>query len=111
VTELSDADARFAEIMNVGASRILAGNEDAYRLTMEIAAELLFDDLSHNSTHLGHAYGMLMGISDLLDDPHGPQSQIRCAEAAKTVAREWQLIDATSREAVDGYFTRMRNVM
>lgn len=103
-----DLEVQFRAAMTCTAERVLhpAGRR-IYDLVMEEAQHFIgrFVDCSHG----GGAFALWMQVSDLYDDPRGPQSEAACEEVGRKAAREWLALDQSRQEAVDGYFARWQS--
>lgn len=67
----------------------LRDGEDAYEVAISMMG-LLGGHVLTDSVFGGSAYQMWAEISDLLDDPKGPESHRMCEAAASYVASEWK---------------------
>jgi hypothetical protein len=100
-----DATARVLAAMTDRAQQVLAADESSiYELTLDAGA--YFMNLFERGTYAGSAYCIWMELSDLVDDPRGPQSDAVCLQIARKASLEWLGIDQASPVAVDGYFIR-----
>ena len=95
---------KLASVLDEGARRVLAwdgddqGSDDhPYSVVMRTANEIVDQVMSvDDQPGAGHAYVLLMWISDLVDDPRGPLSWELCEITAHRYATEWLALDNRS---------------
>ncbi|MCU1413919.1 MAG: hypothetical protein JWN80_1259 [Microbacteriaceae bacterium] len=93
--------------MDDGAARILSRAERAYDVDLEIASQLSnLISTSDEVSSTGGAYVLWAEITDLVDDPMGPNSDEMCAAFSVVLARAWQQLSDRHDERVQTKFVR-----
>lgn len=101
------ASEAFVKIMDDGAARILSRAERAYDVDLEIASQLSnLISTSDEVSSTGGAYVLWAEITDLVDDPMGPNSDEMCAAFSVVLARAWQQLSDRHDERVQTKFVR-----
>ncbi|WP_157780446.1 hypothetical protein [Leifsonia xyli] len=99
-----NAEGRFAQAMDEYSQRILRGGPgDVYETLL--AGGYAFGEM-FEAPHGPDTYRIFMSISDLVDDPQGPHSEVDAFEAARKLAEEWNGLDASDESLVHEYFER-----
>jgi len=96
-----------ARVMDATAHRVLFGTERAYVVAIDTMGDLAHLDRGAESQSSWAAYILWAQISDLLDDPRGPQSEELCNEIATAFSRQWlALEDRETESKQDAFMTR-----
>lgn len=102
---------KLAQIMDDAARRVLAGVENPYDIAMEAGHQLAFLE-ENESPASSAAYVYWMEISDINDDPRGPESTELCSLVATDFSRGWLELPTREDEAVQfRYMASFREVM
>ncbi len=103
VASPTDPDLTLVETMTQIARGVVATPDNAYWLAIEGNGALMPVVLT--ARHGGAAYVLWASLSDIQDDPRGPQDDALCVRQTTLAASEWLASD-NSPDAVDAYFER-----